>query len=117
VQGSRRAPKKTSVSSESTIVMIIRAALFLGLVALLAPHEPDLGLGRPGAGTWLPSPASVLAETGLPHFGQLCGACAGPGPLGDTRLMTIRIGGRGLSDVKAEIDAAVKARRSGRAAI
>jgi hypothetical protein len=93
--------------------MIIRAALFLGLVALLAPHEPDLGLGRPGAGTWLPSATSILSAAGLPHFGQFSGASAGSGPLGETRLMTIRIGGRGLADVKAEIDAAVKARRSG----
>ena len=97
--------------------MIIRAALFLGLVALLAPHEPDLGLGRPGAVTWLSSPASVMSAAVLPHFEQLCGTCAGPGPLTDTRLMTIRIGGRGISDVKAEIDAAVKARRFNRATI
>jgi hypothetical protein len=93
--------------------MIIRAALFIGLVALLAPHEPDIGLGRPDIGAWLPSSTAILssANLGLPHLGPLTGA--GSQALGETRLMSIRIGGRGLSDVKSEIDAAVKARHSG----
>lgn len=29
--------------------MIIRAIFWIGLVAFLMPHEPDLGFGRPGA--------------------------------------------------------------------
>ena len=29
--------------------MIFRAIFWVGLVALLMPHEPDLGLGRPAA--------------------------------------------------------------------
>ncbi len=29
--------------------MIIRAVFWIGLVAFLMPHEPDLGFGRPGA--------------------------------------------------------------------
>jgi hypothetical protein len=29
--------------------MIIRAIFWIGLVAFLMPHEPDLGYGRPGA--------------------------------------------------------------------
>lgn len=29
--------------------MLLRAMFWIGLVALLMPHEPDLGLGRPGA--------------------------------------------------------------------
>ena len=28
--------------------MILRAIFWLGLVAVLMPHEPDLGFGRPG---------------------------------------------------------------------
>jgi hypothetical protein len=30
--------------------MIFRAIFWIGLVALLMPHEPDLGFGRPGSG-------------------------------------------------------------------
>ena len=52
--------------------MIFRAIFWIGLVSLLTPHEPDLGLGRPGAGISLP-PAmkswrrywSLAARTGL----------------------------------------------------
>jgi hypothetical protein len=29
--------------------MILRAIFWIGLVAFLMPHEPDLGFGRPGA--------------------------------------------------------------------
>jgi len=29
--------------------MLFRAIFWIGLVAFLMPHEPDLGLGRPGA--------------------------------------------------------------------
>lgn len=30
-------------------MMIFRAIFWIGLVAFLMPHEPDLGFGRPGA--------------------------------------------------------------------
>lgn len=88
--------------------MIFRAVFWIGLVSLLTPHEPDLGLGRPGAGTSLPSPATVLsAATGLSRTEQACGsACAGGLGLarffhlnGDTGLAA------GLADVKAQIEA------------
>ena len=36
--------------------MIFRAVFWIGLVSLLTPHEFDLGLGRPGAGTLPPPP-------------------------------------------------------------
>jgi hypothetical protein len=96
--------------------MILRAAFFIGLVYLLAPHEPDLGLGRPGTGAWLPSTASVLSATGLSQPGRLCVSCAGR--LDQTwRMPRVPIDlsafhGRGLSDIKAEIDAAIRARRA-----
>lgn len=44
--------------------MILRAILVMGLVLLLAPHEPDLGLGRPGA-------ASEAAAGPLSRLGGL----------------------------------------------
>ena len=35
--------------------MILRAIFWIGLVAFLMPHEPDLGFGRPGAQANAPS--------------------------------------------------------------
>ena len=87
--------------------MIFRAAFFIGLVYVLTPHEPDLCLGRPGAGTWLLSPTSVLSAAGLSHLGRGCNPCAGGlGPL----PMIGMDPGRGLGDIKAEIKAAIRAR-------
>jgi hypothetical protein len=39
--------------------MIFRALFWIGLVSLLMPHEPDLGLGHPAAGRWA-DPLSVF---------------------------------------------------------
>jgi len=91
--------------------MIFRAVFWIGLVSLLMPHEPDLGLGRPAAGTSLPSAANSRAVSGLARPGQVCedsaGACAG----GLTLLQAFQgEAARGLAAVKAEIDADRKAR-------
>lgn len=93
--------------------MIFRAVFWIGLVSLLTPHEPDLGLGRPGAGTTLPSPTAILsAASGLSRTGTDCGsACAGglglPNVLKfDTKSSVTA----GLADVKAQIAAAQRAR-------
>ena len=59
--------------------MIFRAVFWIGLVSLLAPHEPDLGLGRPGTGT-SPSSSATLqsAVDRLSRAGPDCGSgCAG----------------------------------------
>jgi hypothetical protein len=101
--------------------MIFRAVFWIGLVALLMPHEPDLGLGHPGAGTSQASPSIVLsAASGLSRMGQDCGsACAGGlGFLtGAGTGLIERIGlnpdgtiARGLAGVKAQIDADIQAR-------
>jgi hypothetical protein len=97
--------------------MIFRAIFWIGLVSLLMPHEPDLGLGRPGAGISVPAIMKSWAVTGLSHPGNACNgedsACAGD--LG-TDLKTVEAPGqshykgRSLADVKAEIDASIKAR-------
>lgn len=75
------------------------------------PREPDLGLGRPGAGTLLPSAATSQAVSGLSRPGQVCvghaAACAGGLALLDS-LQSQAV--RGLAAVKAEIDADRKAR-------
>ena len=91
--------------------MIIRAAFWIGLVSLLAPHEPDLGLGRPGAGTSQISPAAFLSTaTGLSRMGVECGsACAG-GLGGGARIFDNGHVMAGLADVRTQIEADRKAR-------
>lgn len=88
--------------------MIFRAIFWIGLVSLLTPHEPDLGLGRPGAGTSLSAIVKNWGAQGLSHPGHTCdgdlGACAGG--LG----APARASARTLADVKAEIDESIKAR-------
>ncbi|HEY4077285.1 MAG TPA: hypothetical protein VGM26_10190 [Rhizomicrobium sp.] len=92
--------------------MIFRAIFWVGLVSLLMPHEPDLGFGRPGAGT-SPSSAAILSSvTQSLQTDKKCGfACAGG--LGLPDLFHLDINGRvaaGLADVKAQIRADQKAR-------
>jgi hypothetical protein len=89
--------------------MIFRAVFWIGLVSLLTPHEPDLGLGRPGAGTLLSSPSTFLsAASGLSRTDKDCGsACAGG--LGSVmnvfHLNADSSVTAGLADVKAQIEA------------
>ena len=86
--------------------MIFRAIFWIGLVSLLTPHEPDLGLGRPGAGTLHTPPAMIQsAAKGLSRTGQDCGsACAGGlGLLSVFHLNTNSGFMAGLADVKAQI--------------
>jgi hypothetical protein len=95
------------------IVMIFRALLAIGVVSLLTPHEPDLGLGRPGAGASLPSPALSQSAHGLSRTKDACGipACAGALALAGFLGFTPREG-RTLKDVQAEIAADQAARKS-----
>jgi hypothetical protein len=93
--------------------MIFRAVFWIGLVSLLTPHEPDLGLGRPGAGTLSPSPATITSSaTSLSRPGQDCGStCAGGlGLLSVFHLNTNRDLVARLADVKAQIKQDQKAR-------
>jgi hypothetical protein len=97
--------------------MIFRAVFWIGLVSLLAPHEPDLGLGRPGTGTLHPSPAMVpSAANGLSRTGKDCGfACAGGLGLPSVfHLNTSAEFTARLADVKAQIEQD-RARRAQRA--
>ena len=92
--------------------MIFRAVFWIGLVSLLAPHEPDLGLGRPGAGTSpFSSSAALSTASGLSRTDMSCGsACAGGlGLLGLVQLDRSSIAA-GLADVKAQIAADKRAR-------
>jgi len=90
--------------------MIFRALLAIGAVAMLTPHEPDLGLGRPGAGAPLPSPAISSSASGLSRTTDACGipACAGALAFASAFGLSPKEG-RTFKDVQAELDAAVKA--------
>ena len=85
--------------------MIFRAVFWIGLVSLLALHEHDLGLERPGAGTLHPSPATIpTAANGLSRTGKDCGlACAG-GLLSVFHLNPSSEFTARLADVKAQIE-------------
>lgn len=88
--------------------MIFRAVLGLAVVALYLPHEPDLGIGRPG----LPSPA-VLSSAAPAASGQdaVCDQHAQICARGLALLDAFQDGAvRGLAEVKAEIDANRQAR-------
>ena len=84
--------------------MIFRAVFWIGLAALLMPREPDLGLGRPGAGTSHLTSASIRsAANGLSRTGQDCSsACAG-GLLSVFHLNINSHLAAGLADVKTQI--------------
>jgi len=94
--------------------MIFRAIFWIGLVSLLTPHEPDLGLGRPGAGTLPSSPSAFLssAASGLSRTDKDCGsACAGG--LAFPNILHLNTGvAAGLADVGAQIRADQAARAS-----
>ena len=89
--------------------MIFRAIFWIGLVSLLTPHEPDLGLGRPGAGISLPAIVKSWAVTGLSRPGNICdgdgSACAGG--LGS---LTGALDRHRLADMKLELADSIRAR-------
>jgi len=92
--------------------MIFRAIFWIGLVALLMPHEPDLGFGRPGA----------HADTAGRGFGSLPSAnlqkacadhatvCAGSLSFLDSFQA---VAARSLDEVRADIDAHRRTAHSG----
>ena len=89
--------------------MIFRAIFWVGLVSLLTPHEPDLGLGRPGAGISLPTLVKSWSVIGLSRPGCDGEACAGG--LGAVQQWRASAG-KSLADVRTEIDASVRARKA-----
>ena len=75
---------------------------------MLTLHEPNLGLGRPGAG--IPFPA-MLKSWGV--IGLSPPACDGETCAGGLSLDQWRAtAGKSLTDVRMEIDASVKARKA-----
>lgn len=92
--------------------MILRAVFWIGLVAVLMPHEPDLGFGRPGsvsfasgAVNWANDAAkAVNPETACEGRAALCEGAAVA--LDSFQHLAVQ----GLSDVKAQIEAQRHAR-------
>ncbi len=80
--------------------MIIRAIFWIGLVAFLMPHEPDLGYGRPGNHAKDAIGGMISATRGA--CGARDGACAGQlGYFDRFRAMGLR----SLEEVRADIRA------------
>jgi len=89
--------------------MIFRAIFWIGLVSLLMPHEPDLGLGRPGASTQQLTPASIRSSANGLSRTDCSSACAGL--LSVFHLNSDRLTA-GLADVKAQIEQDRRDRRA-----
>jgi len=86
--------------------MILRAVFWIGLVALLMPHEPDLGFGRPDAidpglgkqlSSWMSPNAAADPKTLCQYNAQACSA--GGNFVEVVREATLQT----LSQVKAEL--------------
>ena len=89
-------------------MIIFRAIFWVGLVSLLTPHEPNLGLGRPGAGISLPAMLKSLGVIGLSPPACDSEACAGGLGIDQWRATA----GKSLADMRTEIDASIKARKA-----
>ena len=99
--------------------MLFRAIFWIALVALLVPHEPDLGYGRPHvAPVSLPSEAANWLSAEMKTHPDLCAdhrsACSAGANL-VTGLQGLAL--RSLSEVKAEIEASQHQRLVGAHAI
>jgi hypothetical protein len=85
--------------------MILRAVFWIGLVSLLMPREPDLGLGRPGAQVSPVTQALTWATGSLAKPDQACqsheATCAAAlGILDSFQGVAVR----SLAQVKADIE-------------
>jgi hypothetical protein len=93
--------------------MILRAAFWIAVVALLMPHEPNLGFGRPSdaAAAW---PGAVLSwvDAAIGSSGKLCqSGCPALEAGADTaRSLSLH----SIAEARAEIEEAERerARRS-----
>ena len=89
--------------------MIFRAIFWIGVVALLMPHEPNLGFGRPeAAGTaalsGLADAAKTEIEAGANSPSSLCHANASACTVGVTLFESFRSSAvKSLAGVKADI--------------
>lgn len=85
--------------------MIVRAIFWVGLVFLLSPYEPNLGMGHPATGTSQAALSALLSgvsQGAAPQAG--CDACSGK-PLLDIDSVMAR-----LAAMRGELAAARQAR-------
>ena len=98
--------------------MLFRAIFWIGLVALLMPHEPDLGYGRPHTAVSLPSEVTNWFNREVQAHPDLCSehhsvCTAGTNLLSGMQSLALR----NLGQVKAEIEASQHQRLIGTRAI
>ncbi|MGD0864317.1 MAG: hypothetical protein ABSA49_02050 [Rhizomicrobium sp.] len=91
--------------------MILRAIFWITVVSVLIPHEPDLGLGRPGAQSSIAQSAASWATSALSAPNSMCkdhaAACVTAlGALDSVQSVAVR----SLAQVKADIEEQERAR-------
>jgi len=89
--------------------MLFRALFCIALVSMLMPREPNLGFGRPDASLATFFPQVSQAASGRPCQRGPAECAAGLAGIAD---MLPKFGLRPLSEVKADIDGAVAARKA-----
>lgn len=89
--------------------MILRAIFWISVVAILMPHEPNLGFGRPA------TTSSVLSQvTSVLKSPQGCDGQQAACPDAASPIDSIKAQGyRRLAQVKADIEEAQRERRAG----
>ena len=91
--------------------MFFRAILSIGLVAVLMPHEPDLGYGRPHPALSLPSETANWLSGEMKAHPDFCAEHRAACGVGANLLAGIQsLALRSLSEVKAEIEASERQR-------
>lgn len=80
--------------------MLVRALFWISVVAVLMPHEPDLGLGRPKSVGTLIASTSTPADLGCQDNAKACGAALRV--IDSFQAVAVR----NLAEVKADIERA-----------
>ena len=85
--------------------MLLRAIFWIAVVAVLIPHEPDLGLGRPNADSSRAAPVRGVSDVRAEQAGVDCkdyaAACnVAFGYLDSFQSLAVK----GLAQVKADIE-------------
>lgn len=79
--------------------MLFRAIFWIGVVAVLMPREPDLGLGRPGTSHAFASDIAHEADLNCRDYGKTCATALG---FVDA-FQSVAV--KSLAQVKADIEA------------
>ena len=90
--------------------MLFRAIFWIGLVSVLMPREPDLGLGRPEAGAGLSAALISAAQEGLSGDGAEASGSDEPSFGVGEGLQALAM--RSLAQIRADLEES-KALRSG----